>query len=222
MRRKSIMYFKAVGLGAVLWAAALLIPQAQQAQAQSAAMLPHLFSSAQGSDSAAAKLRSTLLSEHDLARELECLALNVYWEARGEPTEGKYAVAAVTLNRAVDPAYPPSICGVVWQGAELGRYGCQFSWVCDRYADRPRERQAWQESERIAYSVLVQGHPDPTGGALFFHATYVRPNWSATMVKVGRIGSHVYYRNSDRPGAGPMTAPEETIISENNPRDDRS
>lgn len=219
MRRESATYLHGGGIGAVLWAIALLLPQTQQAEAQSAAMLPHL-SSGQGGNPAAAKIRSTLINDEDLLRELECLALNVYWEARGEPTEGKYAVAAVTLNRAVDPAYPPSICGVVWQGAGLGRYGCQFSWVCDRYGDHPRDSQAWHEAELIAQRALVQGHPDPTGGAEFFHAVYVRPNWSATMVKVGRIGSHVYYRPSDRSGAEP--APQEAIISENGPGDERS
>jgi hypothetical protein len=73
-----------------------------------------------------------------LTSELDCLASNVYWEARAEPRLGQIAVAAVTLNRVADPGFPDTVCGVVRQGEERGRDRCQFSWYCDGLDDWPR------------------------------------------------------------------------------------
>ncbi len=95
------------------------------------------------------------------------------------------------MNRVAHPAFPKTICGVVKQG---DRRVCQFSWVCDRRADRPRQDEAWQQARDIAYQSMFFDPPDPTGGALYFHANYVRPGWARSMVKVARIGNHIYYR----------------------------
>ena len=126
--------------------------------------------------------------------EVECLALNIYWEARSEPREGQLAVASVTLNRVLDPAYPNSICEVVYQG-DPSRFGqCQFSWWCDGRSDVPKEPKAWERSLERAIAALKGEGLDPSGGALFYHHHAVQPYWSSKKQLTARIGQHLYYR----------------------------
>ena len=193
MRRSVVTQLTSTGIGATLWAAALLLPIAPQARAQTG-LLPHLGAGTASGTGAAAMVREAILADGTMQQDFECLALNVYFEARGEPLTGKYAVASVTLNRVVSPAFPDSICKVVYQGAGQGRRDCQFSWACDRYTDRPRDASAWEIAKQVAYNTLFLDKPDPTDGALYFHASWARPSWSRTKVKVGRIGGHVFYR----------------------------
>jgi N-acetylmuramoyl-L-alanine amidase len=193
MRRNSGTHITSAAIGAVLWAVALMLPRPPEAHAQLAVAHSH---PSQPANPVAAEVRDMVVERPDIDHELECLALNVYWEARGEPLSGRLAVAAVTLNRVAHPAFPHSICQVVLQGVSYGRNRCQFSWACDTYGDRPRDPKAWAAAQEIAYAVLFEDEPDPTDGALYFHATRVSPNWSRTMVKVGRIGSHIYYRDA--------------------------
>ena len=120
-----------------------------------------------------------------VVRNQQCLALNVYWEARSEPLRGQQAVAAVTLNR---------VCDVVVQGGER-RNRCQFSWWCDGKNDEPKDRIAWQSAQQIAWSALNGDFEDPTKGALFYHATYVKPSWAQHMNKTTRIGQHLFFAN---------------------------
>jgi hypothetical protein len=192
MRRGSVTQITIAAIGALLWAAAMLLPTSPEARAQSA-LSPH-FDARGAANPVAAEVRDIVLQRWNLDREFECLALNVYFESRGEPLAGQYAVAAVTLNRVVHPDFPDSICQVVMQGAELGRNRCQFSWVCDRYGNRPRNDDAWENAKQVAFTTLFLDQPDPTGGALYFHTAWVRPNWSRIMLKVGRIGGHLFYR----------------------------
>lgn len=111
----------------------------------------------------------------DLDVEIHCLALNIYWEARSEPLLGKIGVAKVTLNRVKHPAFPNSICDVVRQGAVNVLHQCQFSWYCDGRTDVPMNKKAWRQAQGIAYLVALYGAPDPTHGALWYHADYVDP-----------------------------------------------
>ncbi len=126
--------------------------------------------------------------------ELECLALNIYFEARSEPVEGKYAVGHVVMNRVANRRFPGSVCKVIRQGGEVRRNRCQFSWWCDGRSDRPRDRHAWAESRRIAALVYVGASNDPTDGALWYHADYVRPDWRADFQRGPKIGRHVFYQ----------------------------
>jgi spore germination cell wall hydrolase CwlJ-like protein len=130
----------------------------------------------------------------DSERELDCLALNTYWEARSEPAAGQMAVAAVVLNRVANPAFPDTICDVVMQGAEHGRHRCQFSWHCDGRDDTPRNTAAWEKALMVARLVLSGGQDDPNRGALWYHADHVRPDWSRKMAVIARIGHHLFYR----------------------------
>ncbi len=118
--------------------------------------------------------------------ELYCLALNVYFEARGEPVEGKFAVAAVTMNRVRSPRFPSDICAVVWQRR-------QFSWTHDGRPDRPYEKAAWREALWVATLTYEFSQPSNVGAATYFHAAYASPVWAKSLQKVAQVGRHIFY-----------------------------
>ncbi len=136
------------------------------------------------------------------SRELECLTQAVYFEARGETAVGQQAVAQVVLNRVRHPAYPKSVCGVVFQGAARAR-GCQFSFACDGSMRRGREAIAWNRARSVAARALSGGVMASVGDATNFHTTGVAPNWGPRMVRVAQVGMHVFYRFGR--GAAPAT-----------------
>ena len=150
-------------------------------------------------------------------RQAHCLALNVYYEARGSNLADMYAVSDVVLNRVRDSRYPNTICEVVYEGPvreswktkkdpdlpdEERQYNpvrnmCQFSWYCDGKNDIPKDETGWATAQMVAGSILFANkHRGLTEGATHYHATYVRPNWrnDRGMQHVGRIGSHIFYR----------------------------
>ena len=129
----------------------------------------------------------------DLSRNLDCLALNIYHEARGEPLEGKIAVGQVVMNRVGDPDFPAQVCEVVQQGGQRPRDSCQFSWWCDGHSDRPDDLKAWTDSKGLAEKILAGALEDPTRGALWYHAEHVSPGWDMDMIRQGKIGRHVFY-----------------------------
>ena len=132
-------------------------------------------------DAAAARVRDF----H--ARSLDCLARNVYYEARGEPSAGQYAVAEVTMNRKASPRYPKTVCEVVYQKEA-------FSWTELRVLEPPTGA-AWVRAVQVAEDVYYQRRPRTLqSNVLHFHATYVRPDWSTEKQRVARIGKHVFYR----------------------------
>jgi len=126
--------------------------------------------------------------------QLHCLALNIYFEARGESEQGKRAVGHVVMNRVTDHRFPRSVCQVVRQGGQQRRYRCQFSWWCDGQSDRPRNQSAWNASIEIAREVIVGQSADPTGGALWYHADYVSPYWRTAFKRGPKIGTHIFYQ----------------------------
>lgn len=129
------------------------------------------------------------------AKEINCLAQNIYFEARGSNLADKVAVADVVMNRTEDRRYPTTVCGVVSQGVIVGKTDCQFSWKCDNKSNMPAESDSWEEAKSIAYNMYVHGeYRGVTEGATHYHATYVKPYWAKSLQLVGRIGAHVYYR----------------------------
>ena len=127
----------------------------------------------------------------DQRRALLCLTQAVYYEAGFEPVEGRRAVAQVVLNRLRHPAFPKSVCGVVYQSN--GRV-CQFTFVCDGALYRQPARDAWLRAEEIARAAL-SGFVDTTvGEATHYHADYVAPRWAPLLGKVAQIGQHIFYR----------------------------
>lgn len=131
------------------------------------------------------------------SRELECLAEAVYYEARGETPNGQAAVAQVVLNRVRHPAFPKSICGVVFQGA-YRQIGCQFSFACDGSMNRARERGAWKRAQKIASRALAGAVMSEVGSATHFHTTGVSPGWGPRLLRVAQVGMHVFYRFGGR------------------------
>ncbi len=124
---------------------------------------------------------------------LRCMALNIYFEARGEPFLGKIAVGHVVLNRIANRRYPSNACAVIQQGGERRRYRCQFSWWCDGRSDQPRNEASWREAIFVAMLIHRGATKDPTGGALWYHADSVDPYWSRQMLRFAKIGRHIFY-----------------------------
>ncbi len=120
--------------------------------------------------------------------EIKCLALNIYYEGRGEPYEGRVAIAMATINRTRYDIYPNTICKVVYQPG-------QFTWTAhDHLLKNPL---SWFQSMRLARKVLANNRldniDDNTNGAVSFHLVIVNPDWSP-MVKTVTIGHHIFYR----------------------------
>ena len=127
-------------------------------------------------------------------KEQACLAQGIYFEARGEPVSGQAAVGQVILNRVRNPAYPNTICGVVYQNRKM-RNRCQFSFACDGIRDVVRSKSAWRTAQRVAKDVTSGKTWLPeVGDATHYHATYVRPRWARSMKKTDKIGQHIFYR----------------------------
>ena len=130
---------------------------------------------------------------------LQCLTSALYYEAASESDDGQRAVAQVILNRARHPAYPSSICGVVYQGSTRVT-GCQFTFTCDGSLARTPSAAGWARSRRIAEAALSGQVFAPVGYSTHYHADYVVPYWAASLAKVQTIGRHIFYRWSGRAG----------------------
>ncbi|HWK36068.1 cell wall hydrolase [Sphingomonas sp.] len=128
----------------------------------------------------------------DQARALQCLTTAIYYEAASEPDDGQAAVAQVILNRVRHPAFPPSVCGVVYQGSE--RAGCQFSFACDGAMARVPMRAAWERARRTAALALAGRVFAPVGLATHYHTYAVRPSWQKSLVMTGVFGAHFFHR----------------------------
>jgi hypothetical protein len=133
-------------------------------------------------------------SQLDLARATDCLAATVYYEAGNEALAGQLAVAQVVLNRARHPAFPHTVCGVVFQGHERST-GCQFSYTCDGSIFRRQPSpQAWESARSVARSMLAGNVYKPVGTATHYHTDWVIPYWSAKLDKVRAEQSHLFFR----------------------------
>src|SRR5882757_9032041 len=127
--------------------------------------------------------------------DLQCLAENIYFEARGEPLEGQYAVAEVTLNRTRAQNFPHTVCSVVhemrWDPSR-GRFVADFSWT-ELGALSPQDGPYWKQAMAVASAAYDDQHEPLVPGALFYHATSVHPAWSRTRKTVATIGNHIFY-----------------------------
>jgi hypothetical protein len=150
------------------------------------------FAESHGAGAAAQAFRQAG-SGLDKARALQCLSMAVYYEAASESYAGQQAVAQVVLNRVAHPAYPASICGVVFQGSERTT-GCQFSFTCDGSMRRTPSRRAWAVAQSVALAALAGEVYAPIGLATHYHTNYVNPYWAASLDFIGAIGAHRFYR----------------------------
>ncbi len=144
---------------------------------QGAAPLPYVFSSGKAEDSARAAL---------------CLTTAIYYEAASESDAGQQAVAQVILNRVRHPAWPNTICGVVYQGSD--RPGCQFSFACDGSMARRPEAMQWSRASRHARAAISGYTFSPVGLATFYHTPQVNPSWNKRLIVSAVIGNHIFYR----------------------------
>lgn len=124
---------------------------------------------------------------------LDCLTAAIYYEAGNEIEQGKRGVAQVILNRARHPAFPNTICGVVYQGSER-QTGCQFTFTCDGSLDRRPSRGGWDAARRIAVAALSGAIEPGVGMATHYHADYVVPYWAPSLAKISKLGAHIFYR----------------------------
>ncbi|WP_448661885.1 cell wall hydrolase [Sphingomonas sp. CJ20] len=132
-------------------------------------------------------------SATDKARALQCLTTAIYYEAANEPDDGQRAVAQVVLNRVRHPAFPASVCGVVFQGSE--RQGCQFSFTCNGAMARGQPaRGPWLRAARVAASALSGAVFAPVGMATHYHTYAVTPAWNRGLVMTGAFGAHFFHR----------------------------
>jgi spore germination cell wall hydrolase CwlJ-like protein len=129
-------------------------------------------------------------------QSLTCLARNIYFEARGEPIAGQYAVAEVTMNRRASRLYPNTVCEVVHQknwDPIRGRYVGAFSWTEFDSVPEPVGEE-WQRALVIAEAVYYGRYTPVLQGAMNFHATYIKPDWANQKRRVAKIGRHLFYR----------------------------
>jgi Cell Wall Hydrolase len=130
-------------------------------------------------------------------KQQNCLAEGIYFEARGESADGQAAVAQVILNRVRNPAYPDTICGVVFQNESM-RHHCQFSFACDGRPERISEVGAWKSAKQIALDVTSgKIWIDEVGDSTHYHAGYVSPRWDRRMIQKDRLGQHIFYRTKN-------------------------
>ncbi|MGA0546495.1 cell wall hydrolase [Brevundimonas sp. VNH65] len=136
----------------------------------------------------------------DASRDLECLTQAAYYEARGEGGDGMRAVTQVVLNRVRHPAFPKTICGVVYQGSGRST-GCQFSFTCNGTMRATVNRAAWNRARTVASAALSGSVFAPVGNATHFHTTAVSPSWRNALVRVNQVGQHLFYRFGGRAGS---------------------
>ncbi|QDP20288.1 cell wall hydrolase [Sphingomonas xanthus] len=137
------------------------------------------------------------------ARALECLTSAIYYEAGQESSDGQRAVAQVVLNRVRHPAFPDSVCGVVYEGSTR-QTGCQFTFTCDGSLNRGAVAPLWLRAQKVAEEMLAGRVFAPVGHATHYHANYVVPYWASSLAKTAVEGAHIFYRwqgNWGRPAA---------------------
>jgi hypothetical protein len=130
----------------------------------------------------------------DRYRAANCLAAAIYYEAGNEPEEGQRAVAQVVLNRVRHPAWPNSVCEVVYQGTDRADLRCQFSFACDGAMARLPNAGIWAQARKIAVAALAGRTFAPVGLSTYYHTLAVSPPWSASLQPVAMIGAHIFYR----------------------------
>ena len=136
----------------------------------------------------------------DRERALTCLTQAIYYEAASEPDAGQRAVAQVVLNRVAHPAYPKTVCGVVYQGSER-HTGCQFTFTCDGALARVPNRMFWERARSVARAALAGYVFGPVGLATHYHTVAVHPYWADSLAFLGTIGAHRFYRFQGPAGA---------------------
>lgn len=127
-----------------------------------------------------------------LERAVDCLAAAAWYEAGDDPL-GERSVIQVVLNRVRHPAFPGSVCGVVFQGSERNT-GCQFTFTCDGALARIPSEAAWQRARILARAGLSGSVDMAVGTATHYHTNWVVPYWRSTLEKIAQVRTHLFYR----------------------------
>jgi spore germination cell wall hydrolase CwlJ-like protein len=139
-------------------------------------------------------------------RAIACLAAAIAYESAHEPVEGQQAVAEVVLNRVNHPAYPKTVCGVVFAGSQRIT-GCQFSFTCNGAIGRPLPQRIMQAARGVAEAALDGNNPVRVMGATHYHANYVAPYWAPSLIRITKIGAHIFYRGAGTRDQGLLPTP---------------
>ncbi len=131
-------------------------------------------------------------SADDLSRATDCLAAAVLYEA-GDDRTGQRAVAQVVLNRLRHPAFPKSVCAVVFQGSER-QTGCQFTFTCDGALTRRYAETFWERARAVATAALGGYVFAPVGYATHYHTDWVVPYWQSSLDKIAKVDTHLFFR----------------------------
>jgi len=140
------------------------------------------------------------LTALDRYRALNCLTSAIYYEAANEPDEGQRAVAQVVLNRVRHPAWPASICAVVYQGSERADLLCQFTFSCDGAMARRPVADKWARARAVASAALNGRRFAPVGLSTYYHTLAVHPAWASKLDPVAVVGAHIFYQMRGRDG----------------------
>ena len=132
------------------------------------------------------------LSAQDFRRAEQCLTDAIYYEAASESEDGQRAVAQVVLNRVRHPAWPKTICGVIYQGSDA--QGCQFSYACDGSLRRAPIAAIWGRIAHIARAALTGAVYAPVGLATHYQTLRVNPLWNRGLTITAVLGNHIFYR----------------------------
>ena len=165
----------------------------QQIAPQQALAVNQQIPLAQGPNPAALPFSLSKVDAAARSRALECLTSAIYYEAGQESSDGQRAVAQVVLNRVRHPAFPASVCGVVYEGSTRPT-GCQFTFTCDGSLFRQPSVDAWNRARSVAAAALNGYVYKPVGNATHYHANYVVPYWAPTLTNSAVVGAHIFYR----------------------------
>ena len=165
----------------------------QQIAPQQALAVNQQIPLSQGPNPAAQPFSLSKVDSAARSRALECLTSAIYYEAGQEGPDGQRAVAQVVLNRVRHPAFPASVCGVVYEGSTRPT-GCQFTFTCDGSLFHRPSADAWNGAHAIAAAALNGYVYKPVGNATHYHANYVVPYWASTLTKSAVVGAHIFYR----------------------------
>jgi Cell Wall Hydrolase len=160
----------------------------------------------------------------DILRASLCLTSAIYYEAGNEPEEGQRAVAQVVLNRVRHPAYPDTVCGVVYQGTERGDNLCQFTFGCDGAMMRVPDAASWARARRVALAALAGSVYAPVGMATHYHTLAVNPVWNKSLTPTAIVGAHIFFRwpggagapsafHASYRGGEPLPAPKPKLVT---------
>lgn len=140
-----------------------------------------------------------MLAKND-KENVQCLALNIYHEARGSSIEDRIASSYVVFNRLNDNSYPltskkkhKTLCDIIFD-----KY--QFCWTNNRIIPMPKEQQAWIDAQKLAYELYTKPYHKELAQqfkmkhyvvtSLLYDKT--RPKWIDKRKTSIKIGAHSY------------------------------